>query len=471
MMTKRLLLLAILALSCAAFGQAGTPSNVAGNGGSGAFAGGAAATSFQDVTEIAAPANPAAGVERIYSDSTTHVLTCLKSSGASCLTAAGTVTSVSGTANQISVATGTTTPVLSIPSAFVLPGTINKLTLTAPATGSTLTIADGKTLTASNTLTFTGTDASSVALGTGGTVAYTGIDINSSFQITALHLAGPTLCSAANYARGIDTSGNATGCTAAPAGTVTNTGGNLTANAVVLGAGGADTAVSTGITSNGVAELDLGVAGTNGVLGLKGTTSGTAKFTAPAVAGTSTNAVVMTNVLSAPVGASGTPAYGGPNAGQGIYFLGTSTVIQGANAGGILYFGTAGNTPWDLSGNTLQATGTTGIIKPALYTSLSNCQLGGASGTTSPAACTAAPAGKIAIPASQTTYTVNTTAVTANSQIFVQQTADNSGLPSSPTCSTTVDAPLQSASVAATSFTFTMTSVASVMCYDYWIVN
>jgi hypothetical protein len=51
--------------------------------------------------------------------------------------------------------------------------TINKVTFTAPATGSTLTVADGKTLTANNTLTFTGTDASSVAFGTGGTVAFT----------------------------------------------------------------------------------------------------------------------------------------------------------------------------------------------------------------------------------------------------------------------------------------------------------
>jgi len=50
---------------------------------------------------------------------------------------------------------------------------VNKVTLTAPATGSTLTVAEGKTLTASNTLTLTGTDASSVAFGAGGTVAYT----------------------------------------------------------------------------------------------------------------------------------------------------------------------------------------------------------------------------------------------------------------------------------------------------------
>jgi hypothetical protein len=63
-----------------------------------------------------------------------------------------------------------TTPTLGVASAT----SVNKLTITAPATGSTLTIADGKTLTASNTLTFTGTDASSVAFGAGGTVLYSG---------------------------------------------------------------------------------------------------------------------------------------------------------------------------------------------------------------------------------------------------------------------------------------------------------
>lgn len=54
--------------------------------------------------------------------------------------------------------------------------TVNGLTLTALATG--FSIAGGttsKTLTMSNTLTFTGTDSSSVAFGAGGTVAYVGL--------------------------------------------------------------------------------------------------------------------------------------------------------------------------------------------------------------------------------------------------------------------------------------------------------
>lgn len=60
------------------------------------------------------------------------------------------------------------TPVLGVATAT----SINKVAITAPATSATLTIANGKTLTASNTLTFTGTDGSSVAFGAGGTVEY-----------------------------------------------------------------------------------------------------------------------------------------------------------------------------------------------------------------------------------------------------------------------------------------------------------
>jgi hypothetical protein len=53
-------------------------------------------------------------------------------------------------------------------------GTYNKVTITAPATGSTLTVADGKTLTANNTLTLSGTDSTTMTFpGTSATVART----------------------------------------------------------------------------------------------------------------------------------------------------------------------------------------------------------------------------------------------------------------------------------------------------------
>ncbi len=87
---------------------------------------------------------------------------------------AGTVTDVSVvTANGVSgsVATSTTTPAITLTLGAITPTTVNGNTITT-GTG-TLTLGAGKTLTASNTLTFTGTDGSSVAFGTGGTVLYT----------------------------------------------------------------------------------------------------------------------------------------------------------------------------------------------------------------------------------------------------------------------------------------------------------
>jgi len=84
-----------------------------------------------------------------------------------------------------------TSPSLTTPSLGVATATsINKVTITAPATSSTLTIADGKTLTVSNTLTFTGTDASSVAFGTGGTVTYTSNKLSVFAATTSAELAG-----------------------------------------------------------------------------------------------------------------------------------------------------------------------------------------------------------------------------------------------------------------------------------------
>jgi hypothetical protein len=105
---------------------------------------------------------------------------------------------VAGTANQIT-ATGTCTVTttgtctLSLPAGLIIPGTINKLTLTQPATGSTFTLADGKTLTTSNTLTLAGTDGASINFGAGGTVSYTTGTVTSvSFTGGIISVATPT---------------------------------------------------------------------------------------------------------------------------------------------------------------------------------------------------------------------------------------------------------------------------------------
>ena len=83
----------------------------------------------------------------------------------------------SGTALEAIATTGTgsgvraTSPTLVTPTIGVATATsINKVAVTAPATSATLTIADGKTLTANNTITLTATDGSTLAIGTGGTL-------------------------------------------------------------------------------------------------------------------------------------------------------------------------------------------------------------------------------------------------------------------------------------------------------------
>lgn len=118
-------------------------------------------------------------------------------SGGWALLNSGTVTSVivAGTANQITASgtctiTSTGTCTLSLPSVLTLPGTINKLTLTAPATGSTLTIADGKTLTVNNSLTFAGTDATTMTFpGTTDTV----VTLTATQTLTNKTLTAPTM--------------------------------------------------------------------------------------------------------------------------------------------------------------------------------------------------------------------------------------------------------------------------------------
>jgi hypothetical protein len=69
-----------------------------------------------------------------------------------------------------------------------LEGKVNGLTVTS-STG-TLTVTNGKTLSVSNTLTFTGTDSSSVAFGTGGTVVYTSNNLSVFSATTSSQLAG-----------------------------------------------------------------------------------------------------------------------------------------------------------------------------------------------------------------------------------------------------------------------------------------
>lgn len=82
-----------------------------------------------------------------------------------------------GTGNPVLQTSPTlTTPVIGVASAT----TINKVALTAPATGSTLTIVDGKTLTVSKTITLTSPDDTSVSTLPAGTKTLLATDGNGS---------------------------------------------------------------------------------------------------------------------------------------------------------------------------------------------------------------------------------------------------------------------------------------------------
>jgi len=95
----------------------------------------------------------------------TTTLSGLTASTALALDASKDVVSVTNTGTGDNVLA--TSPTLVTPSLGVAAATsINKVALTAPATGSTLTIADGKTLTANQSLTLAGTDATTMTFPT-----------------------------------------------------------------------------------------------------------------------------------------------------------------------------------------------------------------------------------------------------------------------------------------------------------------
>lgn len=166
----------------------------------------------------------------------------------------GNVLKINGTAVSDKTGTGKvvldTSPTLVTPVLGVAAATsINKVTITAPATSAVLTIADGKTLTMSATITFTGTDGSSVALGAGGTVAYLGVSQTFTAQqiFSAANLSFGTSTAAATYnvGSGVTTSGNTKAInigTGGASGSTTN-----------IALGSATSGATTNITANSLA--------------------------------------------------------------------------------------------------------------------------------------------------------------------------------------------------------------------------
>lgn len=199
----------------------------------------------------------------------------------------------------------------------------------------------GQALTNSQVVPSTSTTPAATITANG--VYYANVGSASQFCILGNTVASGSAVVFLNAAKGVNAS--TLGGGGAGSGTVTNTGGALTLNSPVLGAGGADTKVSTGITSNGASEVDLGLNGTaSGVLGLNGSTSGKATITAPAVAGTATNPITISNAIAVADGAQATPA-----------------IVWASDPTTGIYKRAAGQIGFTQSGNFIARTGATGV--------------------------------------------------------------------------------------------------------------
>jgi hypothetical protein len=223
-------------------------------------------------------------------------------------------------------------------------GTVTQVNTTAPVAGGPITTtgtisitgAAGQVLAGSGPA-FTATPTLGVSGSAIGTLALAG-NTSGTATITPQAAAGTPTLTLPNASGTFAVTASApivlnatTGALTAP--TAVTSAASLTNNAVVLGAGGQATATNTAFTTNGTTTLTVGVAGGgNGVLALAGNTSGTATLTAPAVAGTSTNPIAVTNVFAGPDGSGTNPTYGfSSTANTGMFQFGGTLALKGTN--------------------------------------------------------------------------------------------------------------------------------------------
>lgn len=175
------------------------------------------------------------------------------------ITSSGNATSIAsqtGTGSKFVVDTSPTliTPVLGVAAAT----SINKVALTAPATGSTLTVADGKTLTANKTLTLTGTDGTTETFpSTSATIART--DAGQTFTGTQV-FSTPIALSSGGLGIGSGTSG---GIPYFSSSSAVASSAALAANSLVAGGGAGAAPFTTGCTVSGSDFANVSCASSN----------------------------------------------------------------------------------------------------------------------------------------------------------------------------------------------------------------
>ena len=196
----------------------------------------------------------------------------------------GTVTAVSvATANGVSgSSSGGATPALTISLGAITPSTVNGLTLAAQTAGFTLAGGTAsKTMTFPNSLTISGTDTSTLAIGTGGTLG------------TAAYTAATAYATAAQGTLATNAFPNASFTDAA-----------VTGKLITGFVSGAGTVAATDTILSAINKLDGNVAGKSPLAGSASLTTGsggafgTAAYTASTAYATSAQGTLATNALA-----------------------------------------------------------------------------------------------------------------------------------------------------------------------------
>jgi len=265
---------------------------------------------------------------------------------------------------------------------LALNGTVNKVTITAPATAATLTLADNSTFITSGAYssTFTFTGATTLTFPTSGTVTALG---NTTTGSGAIVLASsPTLVTPA---LGTPSSGVLSGCTGYPVSALTGTGtGVLTALAVNVGSAGAfvtfngalgtpssgDLTNCTGITPSNIGGLGAGVATWLA-------TPSSANLAAAVTDETGSGALVFANSPTLVTPALGTPSSATLTNATGLPI---STGVSGLGAGVATFLATPSSA--NLASTVTDETGSGSLVFSTAPTFGTNITVGTASSST-----------------------------------------------------------------------------------------